>query len=187
MSLYQQGTQRIEIIVRKDISDSDNGAKEVDTENVTASNAETSTATTSGSGGGMSSYRKARMIKSNTLHGLTVMKQVGETALNYYVSGLGDRYGDEALQARAERVVEVVTDVTGFASSIAMGVAMGSWGGPVGMLVGGLTAGISSATSTGAKYAARRRDFGYKIFKENNSIEYRRARASINYTTGRLR
>lgn len=186
MSLYQQGTQRIEIIVRKDISGSDNGAKEVDTENVTASNAETTTAATSG-GGGMSSYRKARMIKSNTLHALTVTKQVAETALNYYVSGLGDRYGDEALQARAERVVEVVTDVTGFASSIAMGVAMGSWGGPVGMVVGGLTAGVSSAASTGAKYASRRRDFSYKIFKENNAIEYQRARASINYTTGRLR
>ena len=52
MSLYQQGTQKIEIIVRKDISGSDNGAKEVGAENVTASNAETSTAATSGKSGG---------------------------------------------------------------------------------------------------------------------------------------
>lgn len=188
MSLYQQGTQKIEIIVRKDISGSDNGAKEVGAENVTASNAETSTAATSGGkGGGTFSYRQARMIRVSTLHSLGVMRQLGETALNYYVSGLGDRYGDEALQARAERVVEVVTDVGGLATSTAMGAISMSWAGPVGMIIGGSLGAISSGASIGAKYASRRREFSYKIFKENNAIEYQRARASINYTTGRLR
>ena len=187
MSLYQQGTQKIEIIVRKDISGSDNGAKEVGAENVTASNAETSTAATSGKSGGTLSYRQARMLRVSTLHSLGVMKQVGETAINYYVSGLGDMYGDEALQARAERVVESVIDVVGFASSVGMGAASMSWAGPVGMIIGGSLGAISSGASIGAKYASRRRDFSYKIFKENNAIEYQRARASINYTTGRLR
>ena len=32
-----------------------------------------------------------------------------------------------------------------------------------------------------------KRDFNYKVFKENNAIEYQRARASISLTTGRLR
>ena len=187
MSLYQQGTQKIEIIVRKDISGSDNGAKEVGAENVTASNAETSTAATSGKSGGTLSYRQARMLRVSTLHSWGVMKQVGETAINYYVSGLGDMYGDEALQARAERVVESVIDVGGFASSVGMGAASMSWAGPVGMIIGGSLGAISSGASIGAKYASRRRDFSYKIFKENNAIEYQRARASINYTTGRLR
>lgn len=187
MSLYQQGTQKIEIIVRKDISGSDNGAKEVGAENVTASNAETSTAATSGKSGGTLSYRQARMLRVSTLHSWGVMKQVGETALNYYVSGLGDMYGDEALQARAERVVESVTDVGGFAFSVGMGAASMSWAGPVGMIIGGSLSAISSGASIGSKYASRRRDFSYKIFKENNAIEYQRARASINYTTGRLR
>lgn len=187
MRLYQQGTQKIEIIVRKDISGSDNGAKEVGAENVTASNAETSTAATSGKSGGTLSYRQARMLRVSTLHSWGVMKQVGETAINYYVSGLGDMYGDEALQARAERVVESVIDVGGFASSVGMGAASMSWAGPVGMIIGGSLGAISSGASIGAKYASRRRDFSYKIFKENNAIEYQRARASINYTTGRLR
>ena len=187
MSLYQQGTQKIEIIVRKDISGSDTGAKEVGAENVTASNAETSTAATSGKSGGTLSYRQARMLRVSTLHSWGVMKQVGETAINYYVSGLGDMYGDEALQARAERVVESVIDVGGFASSVGMGAASMSWAGPVGMIIGGSLGAISSGASIGAKYASRRREFSYKIFKENNAIEYQRARASINYTTGRLR
>ena len=187
MSLYQQGTQKIEIIVRKDISGSDNGAKEVGAENVTASNAETSTAATSGKSGGTLSYRQARMLRVSTLHSWGVMKQVGETAINYYVSGLGDMYGDEALQARAERVVESVTDVGGFASSVGMGAASMSWAGPVGMIIGGSLGAISSGASIGSKYASRRREFNYKVFKENNAIEYQRARASINYTTGRLR
>lgn len=187
MRLYQQGTQKIEIIVRKDISGSDNGAKEVGAENVTASNAETSTAATSGKSGGTLSYRQARMLRVSTLHSWGVMKQVGETALNYYVSGLGDMYGDEALQARAERVVESVIDVGGFASSVGMGAASMSWAGPVGMIIGGSLGAISSGASIGAKYASRRREFNYKVFKENNAIEYQRARASINYTTGRLR
>ena len=187
MSLYQQGTQKVEIIVRKDISGSDNGAKEVSAENVTASNAETSTAATSGKSGGTLSYRQARMLRVSTLHSWGVMKQVGETAINYYVSGLGDMYGDEALQARAERVVESVTDVGGFAFSVGMGANSMSWAGPVGMIIGGSLGAISSGASIGAKYASRRREFSYKIFKENNAIEYQRARASINYTTGRLR
>lgn len=187
MSLYQQGTQRIEIIVRKDIGGSDNGAKEVGAENVTASNAETSTAATSGKSGGTLSYRQARMLRVSTLHSWGVMKQLGETAINYYVSGLGDMYGDEALQARAERVVESVIDVGGFASSVGMGAASMSWAGPVGMIIGGSLGAISSGASIGAKYASRRREFNYKVFKENNAIEYQRARASINYTTGRLR
>lgn len=187
MRLYQQGTQKIEIIVRKDISGSDNGAKEVGAENVTASNAETSTAATSGKSGGTLSYRQARMLRVSTLHSWGVMKQVGETAINYYVSGLGDMYGDEALQARAERVVESVIDVGGFASSVGMGAASMSWAGPVGMIIGGSLGAISSAASIGSKYASRRREFNYKVFKENNAIEYQRARASINYTTGRLR
>ena len=68
-----------------------------------------------------------------------------------------------------------------------MGAASMSWAGPVGMIIGGSLGAISSGASIGAKYASRRRDFSYKIFKENNAIEYQRARASINYTTGRLR
>ena len=46
---------------------------------------------------------------------------------------------------------------------------------------------VTSGVSLAVKYAGREREFNYKVFKENNAIEYQRARASINMTTGRLR
>ena len=68
-----------------------------------------------------------------------------------------------------------------------MGAIYGAWGGPVGAVLGVAFAGLTTASSIGMKYMQREREFNYKQFKENNSIEYRRARASINLTTGRLR
>ena len=68
-----------------------------------------------------------------------------------------------------------------------MGAVYGAWGGPIGAVLGATFGAISSATSIGVKYAGREREFNYKVFKENNAIEYQRARASINMTTGRLR
>ena len=90
-------------------------------------------------------------------------------------------------QENVQRRFEIVKDVGGFASSVAMGAVYGAWGGPIGAVLGATFGAISSATSIGAKYAGREREFNYKVFKENNSIEYQRARASINMTTGRLR
>lgn len=183
--LYQQGTQRIEVIVRKESAGaSEQGAKEVSTETV--------------SGGGETTWRTSvfgsenparikRVIKTNATHSLAITKQVVDLGIEYYVSGLGHKYGDQALQENVSRQVEIVKDVTGFASSVGMGMLYGSWGGPIGMVLGGLFGAISSAVSTGVKYASREREFNYKVFKENNAIEYQRARASINLTTGRLR
>ena len=56
--LYQKGTQRIEIIVRKDSSGQD-GAKETDTENVSASGTQNTTPTS----GGLTARQK-RIIKT---------------------------------------------------------------------------------------------------------------------------
>ena len=68
-----------------------------------------------------------------------------------------------------------------------MGAVYGAWGGPIGAILGATFGAISSGASTAVKYLGREREFNYKVFKENNSIEYQRARASINLTTGRLR
>ena len=57
--LYQQGTQRIEIIVRKD-SSGQSGANETDTENVSSSGTENDTQKS----GGLTSRQK-RIIKTN--------------------------------------------------------------------------------------------------------------------------
>ena len=180
--LYQQGTQRIEIIVRKDSGGGQDGAKETETENVSSSGTQNTTPTS----GGLTARQK-RIIKTNTTHALAVTKQVADLGLEYVVGGLGQKYGDQALQENVERNVEIVKDVTGFASSVAMGALYGSWGGPVGAVLGATFGAISTGVSTAVKYANRERDFNYKVFKENNAIEYQRARASISLTTGRLR
>lgn len=185
--LYQQGTQRIEIIVRKDSGTAQNGAKEVDTENVSATGSENVNQSISGGGNGGMTSRQKRFIKTNTTHALAVAHQVMDLGIEYYVSGIGQRQGDQALQELASREVEKVTDVTNFASSVAMGITYGSYAGPAGAIFGGLFGAISSSASIGSKYMGRVRDFNYKIFKENNAIEYQRARASISLTTGRLR
>ena len=178
---YQKGTQRIEIIVRKDSSGQD-GAKEADTENVSSSGTQNSTTTI----GGLTARTK-RIIKTNTTHGLAVAKQVVDLITEYYVGGIGQRNGDQALQDQINRKVEIVKDTTNIASSIAMGALYGSWGGPAGAVLGATFGAISTGVSTAIKYANRERDFNYKVFKENNAIEYQRSRAGINLTTGRLR
>ena len=179
--LYQQGTQRIEIIVRKDSIGQD-GAKETETENVSSSDTQNTTPTS----GGLTARQK-RIIKTNTTHALAVSKQVIDLGIEYYVSGIGQRNGDQALQDQINRKVEVVKDVTNLASSVAIGALYGSWGGPVGAVLGATFGAVSTGVSTAVKYASRERDFNYKVFKENNAIEYQRSRAGINLTTGRLR
>ncbi|MBQ2652172.1 MAG: hypothetical protein IJF83_01320 [Methanobrevibacter sp.] len=179
--LYQQGTQRIEIIVRKE-SNGQDGAKENDTENVSSNGTQNDTQKS----GGLTARQK-RIVKTNLTHALAVTKQVVDLGVEYYVSGIGQRNGDQALQDQVSRNVEIVKDVTGFASSVAMGALYGSWGGPVGAVLGATFGAISTGASTFVKYANREREFNFKMFKENNAIEYQRARAGINLTTGRLR
>lgn len=183
--LYQQGTQRIEVIVRKEGGGGgDTGAREKGTSDV--------------SGGGETTWRTAvfgsenpqrikRVIKTNMTHAIAITKQVVDLGIEFWISGIGDRYGDQALQDAVSRNVEIYKDVTGFASSVGMGALYGSWGGPIGAVLGATFGAISSAASTGTKYATRKREFNYKAFKQNNAIEYQRARANINLTTGRLR
>lgn len=181
--LYQQGTQRIEIVVRKEGGSAQSNAKETQAEDIGGRETTWRTSVF----GSENPSRIKRVIKTNTTHALAVSKQVIDLGLEYYVAGLGYKTGDQAYQEQISRQVEIMKDVTGFASSIGMGALYGSWGGPIGAILGATFGAISSATSIGVKYAGREREFNYKAFKENNAIEYQRARASINKTTGRLR
>lgn len=182
--LHQKGTQRIEVIVRKEGGGTaETGAKETTPEDIGSQETTQSTSVF----GSKSSQRTKRIIKTNVTHAIAVTKQVADLSFQYWISGLGNRYGDQAYQEQISRDFEIVKDVTGIASSTVMGAVYGAWGGPVGAIIGGVLGLVSSSISTGVKYADRRREFNYKVFKENNSIEYQRARASINLTTGRLR
>ena len=181
--LYQQGTQRIEIIVRKEGGSAQLNAKETQAEDIGGRETTWRTSVF----GSENPNRIKRVIKTNTTHALAISKQVADLGFEYWIAGLGNKYGDQSYQEQVSRRFEIVKDVGGFASSVAMGAVYGAWGGPIGAVLGATFGAISSATSIGVKYSGRERDFSYKTFKENNAIEYQRARASISLTTGRLR
>lgn len=182
--LHQKGTQRIEVIVRKEGGGTaETGSKETTPEDIGGKETTWRTSVF----GSENPNRIKRVIKTNTTHALAVSKQVIDLGIEYWVSGLGMKNGDQAYQENVSRQFEVVKDVTGFASSVAMGAVYGSWGGPIGMALGMLFGAVSSGVSIATKYKGREREFNYKVFKEENAIEYQRARASINLTTGRLR
>lgn len=184
MAYYQQGTQRIEVIVRKEGGGaSDVGAKEKNTDDI----GEKETTWRTSVFGSENPQRIKRVIKTNLTHALAVSKQVIDLGIEYYQSGLGMKYGDQAYQEQVSRSFEIFKDTSNVASSVAMGALYGSWGGPIGAVFGAALGAVSTGASLATKYLGREREFNYKVFKENNSIEYRRARASINLTTGRLR
>lgn len=183
--LYQLGSQRIEIIVRKDNGASIKGAKEKDTDQIGEGQTQ-STSSTDGNYATNDNSRR-RFMRVNVTHGVAVAKQVTNLAINYAVQGLGLINGDQALQDNMSRQFEIVQDTSNVASSVAMGVTYGASGGVWGMALGAIFGLVSSLSSIGFKYAGRDREFNFKQFKENNAIEYQRARASISLTTGRLR
>jgi hypothetical protein len=102
-----------------------------------------------------------------------------------------DVFGDEDMKKKcletAENLKKILPEYKGNKQVTAMGALSGVQGGPWGIAIGALAGAATSAISIGEKYLTRERDFNYKVFKENNAIEYQRARASISLTTGRLR
>lgn len=185
--MHTQQTQRIEVIVRKEGGGGEKGNKEVDTEEAGSSNNKSSSGRVS---------KAVRIVaKAQIMHGIAVAKHVANAGINFWVGGLGYENGDEAYQQRVGRQIEIVQDATNTATSIAMGAMAGAMAGSVvpvvgtviGGLVGGLLSTANSATGLITKYEGRKRDYNFKMFKENNAIEYKRARANLSLTTGRLR
>ena len=185
--LYQKGTQRIEVIVRKEGGGGMVGAKERSTEEASSSESKEGNGKYSAIFGTSSEARKRRIIKTNTTHMLAVSQHFALMYMNYHYSGYSYYYGDTANQENVQRQLEIGRDWLSIGSSFAMGALYGSWGGPIGAVLGSLTNGFTAVSSVVFKYRSRDRDFSYKVFKENNAIEYARARASISLTTGRLR
>lgn len=182
--LHQQGTQRIEVIVKKEGGGaSQTNARELPTEEISGKETTWKTSVF----GSENPQRINRIIKTNTTHALAVSKQVVDLGIEYRIAGLGNQNGDQAYQDQVQRKMEVYKDVTGIASSIGMGALYGSWGGPIGAVLGATFGAVSTGISTALKYKSREREYNYKVFKENNAIEYQRSRANINLTAGRLR
>jgi len=182
MALTERGVQRIEIIVRKSGGDGMTGAKEKSADNANNESKQNDENTQ-----GVKGKKGDVWWRTQITHATAVAKQMATQWFNYAVAGVGYKTGDQALQQQIERQVEQVSDVTNIATSIAMGATYGSAGGPLGALLGATMMGTQTASSTLLKYETRHRDYNMKMFKENNAIEYKRARAQINLTTGRLR
>ena len=183
MALTEKGTQRIEIIVRKAGGVDVAGAKDKEPEEA---NQESQDQNQDGKGTKKSIKTKA-FWRAQITHSAAVAKQLAMQWFNYSVAGIGYKHGDQAMQQLVERQVEQVSDVTNLASSLAMGATYGSMGGPMGSMLGMLMMGSQTASALAVKYATRQRDYDMTLFKQNNAIEYKRARAQINLTTGRLR
>lgn len=176
---YQQ-VQKIEVIVRKEGGNGEKGNKTTEAEDAGKQNGEQSTSTAN-------AIRRKRFVITNATHAYAVAKQFASAEINYRVGSTGFQHGDEAYQERVGRQMEVVNDATNAVSSIGMGITYGSFAGPWGAVLGGVFGALSQGISIGYKYKGRERDFSFKMFKQNNAIEYKRARANINLTTGRLR
>ena len=188
MALYTQNSQKIEVIVRKtggdgtaEPSSGKQGAKEVDTSDVSADNIWAKLC------GSTSKRKQKRVLITNATHALAVSRQLTNLGFNYVLTGLGYKTGDQSYQDAFQQRIEYAMDGLNVASSIAMGAVYGSWGGPIGSVLGATLAGVSTGASIITKYATKDRDFSVKEFKQNNEISYMRARAGINLTTGRLR
>ena len=184
MALFTQG-QRIEVIVRKeDTSAATAGANEENPENA-GTNSEKAEQT---GGGGQAQDKNSKVFgRITATKVLSAGIMIGRLALNYYAGGVGYRNGDAAQQEAVQRNFEVIEEGAGLIASVGIGVTYGVRGGPVGMLIGGALALATTAISLGVKYAGKEREYNVKIFKEENAIEYKRARANLSLTTGRLR
>ena len=174
--LLRQGTERIEVVVRKEGGGSVKGANETAADEKTAGGGQTAEA-----------GKPNRFTKTVLKHSFSTSKQLVSTAVDFWATGIGYQYGDQALQDRTQRVIEQARDVENTAISIAMGAAGFAWAGLPGIAFGAIAGAAQSLSSIAFRQARREREFDFKVFKENSSVEYARARANINLTTGRLR
>lgn len=132
-------------------------------------------------------WKRDRFIRVNASHAFAVGMQVTKQWTDYAVSWNGYKNGDQSLQQSTQRTVEILGDVSSFASSVGMGITYGAAGGPLGSAIGAALGAVSSISSIGIKYATRDKEQAIREFKLENGIAYKRARANINLTTGRLR
>ena len=181
-ALYQQGNQKIEIIVRKqgggDLGGSKGDRKKDPSESASNKSIDKE---------GKMRARQTRMIRVNASHAVAVAKQAIGYTIEYQVGGIGYENGDNANQAIVGREMEKFKDGSNLVTAVAIGATYGASGGPTGMVLGASWQLISQSSALIAKYSTRQREYNAKMFKQDHAIEYKKARAQLNLTTGRLR
>lgn len=175
--LFQQQS-KIEVIVRKeDTGGGDDGNRKKDTDDTTTDSTDKK----------KNNFFTSRFFKTNITHAYSVATQIGLLKLNYKMTGYGYKHGDASYQDLQQREWEKFNDVASIVNSFGIGLTYGSSGGPIGAIIGATLNTASTIASLSVKYDNRDRELSVKQFKQNNEIAYSRARASINFTTGRLR
>lgn len=184
---YQQYGNRIEVVVKKGGGDAGaeqqpQGAGEKSPEEESGNKTWRTTFF-----GTENKNKVKRLIRVNATHTLAVARQWANLEINYATTGISYVTGDSAYQDLVQRRIEQFQDSTNVATSIVIGGLYGASAGPLGAVLGATIGGATTGISTIYKYRTRERDYDYKLFKENNSVSYMRARANVNLTTGRLR
>ena len=129
-----------------------------------------------------------RQARLHSIHAIGVAKQAAFTVLRLEVNNISRVYGDQARQEIANRQIEVAQDVINPISNASMAMFAGlATGSPVSGLIGASLSLTASTLTMASKYIERQREYNIKVAKENNAIEYKKARAHINLTSGRLR
>ena len=187
MAAFVQGTQRIEVVVRKENLDAATAGANEKAPEEAGSNAGTEA---QGSGGGQSGFFGARgrnFARINATKMLSLGLMAGRLGMNYYVGGIAYRNGDSAMQEAVQRNIEMAEEGVSLIAAVGIGATYGSAGGAIGSLIGATIGLVGTGVSLFVKYKGKYRDYDAKVFKEENGIEYRRARAQVSLTTGRLR
>lgn len=172
---FVQGATRVEVIVRKDGGVSDEkqpqGAR-------TGNGGDSGGATSKSSFNRLATGGKNR--KAMTEFYAKMAFNNAKKIIGFYTSTVGDRNGDKALQSIVDRQIEIADDTLN--SLLTIGITTAQFG-----LAGLAASSVAVGTSLVMKYATRKREYDVQIFKENQNIQYMRARAGINLTNGRLR
>lgn len=107
---------------------------------------------------------------------------------NATINQISNASCDTNYQAIARRQWELKQDIANPVMSITNATLSGALiMGPVGALTGLLTSSLTSLTSLATKYEGRNVDYAINTWKQQQSVNYNKARAGVDLTDGRSR
>lgn len=141
----------------------------------------------SGWGNGSFSIKNKRGIHltQNLMRsGLNVTRQY----INASVGQLGNITGDSNYQASLQRKNDIINDYASSSFNVVSATISGAMiGGVVGGVAALITSGIGTTISLANKYESRNIENVLSAWKENQSVNYNKARAGVDLTDGRTR
>ena len=175
--------QKIDIIIHADIVQ-----KKANTANATNINPHSKTSAdeenVSGNPSQMSTKRKLHIANNLARNAVNLTMTFTNTRINQ----IANMTGDSNYQYHVSRQFEVVEDTSRFATNVLSSTVSGaSIGGPTGAVIAFATAVLTQSVSYAQKYEGRNINNAITQWKENQSINYNKARAGVDLTDGRSR